>query len=156
MAKQPSGKGKKSLAKNKVSPPVDYSKPIENAKYEVFCQAYMVTSNATQAAKDAAYSEKTAKQKGSQLLTIVDIKNRIAVLRGELADETGVSAKMVIEGFRKIATGILSKTLSNKHKLRALENLAKYLGMYGKDNEQRQGMTIADIMALAEAVNVDR
>lgn len=124
------------MAKKK--PEVDYSKPLKNKRYEDFCQFYMKTNNATQAAKDAKYSEKTAGSKAVSLLQIVAIQNRLCFLRDKLAQETGVSVKMVIEGFKKIATGHLGKDLTNKHKLRAYENLGKYLGVYEKDNRQQK------------------
>lgn len=117
--------------------PVDYSKPLDNAKYERFCQEYMVDSNATQAAIRAKYSEKTAQQQGSRLLLNVVISNRIAVLSHKLSKETGISVKMVAEGFRKIATGVITKQLTNKNKLRAYENLGKHVGFYERDNKQK-------------------
>lgn len=125
------------MAKKKTKE-VDYSKPLKNKRYEEFCQALMKTNNATQAAKDAKYSEKTAGSKGHELLKIVEIRNRLACLRDKLAQETGISVKMVAEGFRKIATGSLGKNLTNKHKLRAYENLGKHTGFYEKDNKQKK------------------
>lgn len=51
---------------------------LSNAKYEAFCHAYISDGwNATQAAKTAGYSVKTANSKGSQLLAIVSIQERI-------------------------------------------------------------------------------
>lgn len=137
MAKKKAVKSKKSPPKRKESLPIDYSKPLKNPRYEQFCQAYMATNNATQAAKDAKYSDKTAYSKGNQLLKIVEIKNRLAVLQAELSEETGISIKSVAEGFRKIAFGMVTKTLTNKNKLRALENLGKNVGFYSRDNEQK-------------------
>lgn len=124
---------------------VDYSKPLKNNKYEAFCQQYMVDNNATQAGIRAGYSAKTAGSKGTQLLQIVSIQNRLTVLQGRLAEESGVSIKKITEGFKKIAFGTLCKTLSNKHRLRALENLGKHIGFYGKDNEQKQ-TNLADFL----------
>lgn len=43
-------------------------------KKALFVVAYIPTQNATQAAITAGYSEKTAKQQGSRLLTDVDVK----------------------------------------------------------------------------------
>lgn len=127
------------MAKKKTNE-VDYSRPLKNDKYERFCQEYMIDSNGTQAAIRAKYSEKTAGSKAVSLLRIVAIQNRLACLRDKLAQETGISVKMVAEGFRKIATGPLGKTLTNKHKLRAYENLGKHTGFYGKDHEQKQNI----------------
>lgn len=143
-------KANKQAKKSKGSPgkdttPIDYSKPLKTLRYEQFSLAYMLTNNATQAAKDAKYSEKTAYSQGQRLLKHVEVRNRLASLRDKLAQETGISIKMVAEGFRKIATGMLCKTLTNKNKLRALENLGKHTGFYGKDNEQKQ-TNLADFL----------
>lgn len=132
----------------KATQEVDYSKPLKNKKYEAFCQQYMVDSNGAQAAIRAGYSEKGANAKGSQLLTIISIKNRLAVLQCVMAEETGITAKMVAAGFKKIATGTTTKTLTTKHKLRALENLGKHTGFYGKDNEQKADALTSMLTAL--------
>ena len=123
--------------KKKTETEIDYSKPLKNDKYEAFCQEYMKDCNGTQATIRAGYSEKTAGSKAVSLLQIVVIRNRLAVLHDKLSQETGVSTRMVIEGFRKIAVGALGKNLTNKHKLRAYENLGKHLGIFEKDNKQR-------------------
>ncbi len=120
---------------------VDYTKPLENSKYERFCQEYIKDNNAAQSAIRAGYSENGADSRGSQLLVIVSIKNRIAILQLEISRGSRVDAKMVIEGFRKIAFGTITKELTNKNKLRALENLGKHLGIFEKDNIQR-GFTL--------------
>ncbi len=117
--------------------PIDYTRPLSNAKYERFCQEYMKDSNGAQACIRAGYSGKGANSKGTQLLAIISIKNRLIVLRDKMAQETGISIKMVAEGFRKIATGMLSKALTNKHKLQAYENLGKHTGFYKEDNKQK-------------------
>lgn len=81
----------------------DYSKPLKNWQYEQFCRAYLVTNNATQAAKDAKYSEKTAGSKAVQLLQIVNIIGRLAHLRSILATKMDITAQRVIDEYAKIA-----------------------------------------------------
>ena len=117
---------------------IDYSKPLKNARYEQFCQSYMATNNATQAAKDAKYSKKTAGSKGEQLLKIIDIKSRLAHLQGLLSEKTGITAERVVREFALIAFGKAGKKLKHSDKIKALENLGKNLGIFGKDNEQRK------------------
>lgn len=53
---------------------------LKNSRYEKFAQATFAGKSATEAAKLAGYSPKTARTKGSQLLTIVDITTRVAEL----------------------------------------------------------------------------
>ncbi len=119
---------------------VDYSKPLKNTRYENFSQEVVKDGNATRAAIEAKYSEKGANRKGSQLLTIVDIKNRVAHLKAQISEklekETGVDIAMVVKGFKKIAEGTLDKQLTNKNKLRAYENLGKHVGFYKEHNKQ--------------------
>ncbi len=51
-----------------------------NARQEMFCLEYAKCGNATESAKRAGYSEKTAKSIGQRLLTYVDVKNRLQEL----------------------------------------------------------------------------
>ena len=53
---------------------VEEAKATLNDQQIAFCEHYVVSLNATQAAIDAGYSEKTARQQGSRLLTNVNIK----------------------------------------------------------------------------------
>lgn len=74
-------------------------------QYELFAQAVARGENHTQAAISAGYSEKTAKSKGCQLFTIVDIKNRIDELIEEAKDETILSVKERMQILSEIAKG---------------------------------------------------
>ena len=122
-------------------------------KQERFCQEYIIDLNATQAAIRAKYSKKTAYSQGQRLLKNVEVDNRLKVLQGEFAKETGISIKMVADGFKKIAIGVLSKELTNKHKLRAYENLGKHVGFYKEDNEQSRDLSLTEIAALMMSKN---
>lgn len=51
-----------------------------NERQEKFCLEYARCGNATESAKIAGYSEKTARSIGQRLLTYVDIKNRLQEL----------------------------------------------------------------------------
>lgn len=164
---------------------VDFSKPLKNPRYEQFCQAFMATNNETQAAKDAKYSPKTAYSKGNQLLKIVEIKGRIKYLQDGIADACGVTARRLMEEWKKIGFANIKECISSGNtikdvsrlpddvaaaidsistsktahgrtvkltlhsKTKALEDMGKMIGAYIKDNEQRAGLTLADIAALA-------
>lgn len=73
------------MAKGKLTP-----------KQERFVQEYLVDLNATQAAIRAGYSEDTAKQQGSRLLTNVDVAERLATKQSKIADKYEVTAERVI------------------------------------------------------------
>jgi len=125
--------------------PVDYSKPLKNARYERFAQEYGIDLNKTQAAIRAKYSKKTAGQKGEQLFKIIVIKNRINYLQSQLSKRCDIDAEMVLAEFAIIAFGKVSKTLNNKHKIAALENIGKHIGFYEKDNAQKKD-NLADFL----------
>ena len=132
-----------------------------NIKQKRFADEYLICSNATEAAKKAGYSEKTAYSIGQRLLTNVDLKNYIderlkilesekiaqadevmkyltKVLRGQETEET-----IVVEGqgdgiskARKI-----KKEVSPKDKLKAAELLGKRYGLF-TDKLQLEDTTV--------------
>lgn len=78
---------------------------LSNKRYESFCQSYVSTGwNATRAAKDAGYSEKTAYSQGSRLLKIVEVQQRIdeIILEGLGMQREQLKAK-VLEEWKAIA-----------------------------------------------------
>lgn len=70
-------------------------------KQQVFVEEYLACWNATQAALKAGYSQKTARQQGSRLLTNVDIAEEI---RLRVAEKT-MSADEVLVRLAEEATG---------------------------------------------------
>lgn len=74
-------------------------------KKENFVQNYLASFNATKAAKEAGYSEKTAHQIGYALLKTVDVQNRIAQLRGQMANGFNVSRERLAQELARIAYG---------------------------------------------------
>jgi len=68
-----------------------------------FAEEYVVDLNATEAAKRAGYSQKTARTKGSWLLTKVDIRAEIDRLLAEKAARTAVTADRVVKEMALIA-----------------------------------------------------
>tara|TARA_R110000823_G_scaffold179223_1_gene311603 strand:+ start:1063 stop:1491 length:429 start_codon:yes stop_codon:yes gene_type:complete len=73
-----------------------------NAKQMRFCEEYLIDLNATQAAIRADYSEKTAKQIGSENLSKPDIAEYIAELKSKRSDETKIDAAWVLVSARKV------------------------------------------------------
>lgn len=104
--------------------PVDYSKPLKNRQYEAFCQYYHACKNATQAAKEAAYSEKTATVKGSQLLTLINIKGRLDYLDRQVAEKCGVTAERVIAELAKVGFSNLKEYLDATNGIVNLRDLS--------------------------------
>ena len=104
-----------------------------NEKQRRFAEEYIVDLNATQAAIRAGYSQKTARSIGGRLLTNVAIHKLIQEGRAKQSKRTQITADRVLEEFASVAfcdAGDESDThLKYANKLRALENLAKLLGM---------------------------
>lgn len=71
-------------------------------KQDKFCHEFIIDCNGTQAAIRAKYSEATAAQTASRLLTNVNICNRIAELQKKAFDKTEISAQNVLESIIEI------------------------------------------------------
>ncbi|SNR73656.1 phage terminase small subunit [Methylobacillus rhizosphaerae] len=67
-----------------------------NIKQKMFCKEYIKDFNATRAAIDAGYSDRTAKQIASQLLTKLDIQAEIEKLKTERVERVEVDADYVV------------------------------------------------------------
>lgn len=67
-----------------------------SAKYEIFCRAYVIDPNATNAAVKAGYSVKTARQQGSRLLSDVNILDRIKELTEKMENKELATAEEVL------------------------------------------------------------
>ena len=60
-------------------------------KQMAFCRAYIVSNNATQAAIEAGYSEKTAKDIGCQNLKRDRVQDAMAVFRADVAERNRIT-----------------------------------------------------------------
>ena len=67
-----------------------------------FCREYLIDLNATQASIRAGYSEKTAKQQGSRLLTNADVQTRISELQDAMAERLDITADQVMADLEKL------------------------------------------------------
>ena len=68
-----------------------------------FCNEYIIDLNATQAAIRAGYSKKSAKSKGSQLLTKINLQRKIQKLKFKRSDRTEIKADDVVLELAKVA-----------------------------------------------------
>jgi phage terminase small subunit len=72
-------------------------------KQEKFCYEYCLDFNATRAAISAGYSENSARSQASQLLTKLNIQNRIKEMQDNLAQTAGISRLKVLLEHQKLA-----------------------------------------------------
>lgn len=71
-------------------------------KQKLFCDYYLISLNATEAAIKAGYSENTAQEIGSQNLSKLIIKEYIANKQFKLQERIEVTQQMVLEELHKI------------------------------------------------------
>ena len=113
-------------------------------KQELFCKEYIIDLNATAAALRAGYSEKTAKQIGSENLSKLAIQARLRELQAKPLKKLEITAESVLQKFVEIRDRCLQEEpVYNKegnetgeykfdaaNALRANEALGKHLKLF--------------------------
>jgi phage terminase small subunit len=94
-------------------------------KQEKFCYEYCLDFNATQAAIRAGYSESTARSIASQLLTKVNIQDKIKKMQDNLAETSGMGRLKVINEHIKIAFSSIAHLHETWIKRREFESLTE-------------------------------
>ena len=112
-------------------------------KQAQFAGEYLADHNATQAAIRSGYSERTAKQQGSRLLTNVDVRAEIVVLEREQQQADQVDRQYVITRLRHFA----EHGEKEANRLRATELLGKTVGLFV---EQVEAHVTHNVQALRE------
>lgn len=133
-------------------------------KQKAFVREYLVDLNATAAAKRAGYSEKTAYSVGNENLTKPEISKAIQKAMQERQERTQVTQDMVVQEISKVAfkdaADYSESELKYANKLKALEMLAKHLGLYTenaslpKDEIHEDGLS-KSLKELAEELESD-
>ena len=115
-------------------------------KQRAFCDYYIETGNATEAAIKAGYNKKTARQIGSMNLTKVDIKAYIEERLKEIESKRIADGKEVLEYLSKVMRGEekdqfgLDASLQDRTK--AAELLGKRYRLFVDKVEQKVDTTI--------------
>ena len=73
-----------------------------NAKQEAFCREYIIDLNGTQAAIRAGYSERTAQEQSSRLLSNVMVSDRVAELKRERSSRVQIDADWVLMAAKRV------------------------------------------------------
>lgn len=94
-------------------------------KQEMFCREYLIDLNATQAAIRAGYSEKTANRIAAQLLSKLDIQNRIAELKSQRNEDVGIDAQYVLRRLVEIDQMDVLDILSDSGDLKPVRDWPK-------------------------------
>lgn len=132
-------------------------------KQEKFVQEYLIDLNATQAAIRAGYSEKTAQEQSSRLLSNVMVKAAISAAKNDRNERVKVDQDYVLNKIvetvercsqaapviGKDGKPVLVKTPTGEivpayafdamAVLKGTDQLAKHVGLYEADNKQKAG-----------------
>lgn len=136
-------------------------------KQEAFCQQYLLDLNATQAAIRAGYSENTAQEQGSRLLSNVMVASRVRELMAGRADRVQVDADWVLGRLVEISNKCMEakavmvfdpveKCMTQKQTPegellyefdsiganKATELIGKHLGFFGQHQKQKGKVTL--------------
>ena len=106
-------------------------------KQQRFVEEYLIDLNATQAAIRAGYSEKTAKEIGSENLTKPNIAKAIQEAQENLSNKTQLTVDMVVQGLLKEAQDYAEGSTQSA-RVSAWAHLGKHLGMF-KDKIEHSG-----------------
>lgn len=84
-------------------PQVLIFKELTNPKYQAFADEYLISGNASGAARKAGYSERTAGAQASGLLKRPDIAEYIAARRAQLSQSSAFSAERLEKELSQLA-----------------------------------------------------
>lgn len=121
------------------------------ARQQRFAEEYAGCNNATQAARAAGYSPKTAAATAYKLLTNVGIQEIVKQLRAQLQERTNITSDRVVEKLWAEGT-FYGDGASHAARVSALSKLGEHLGMFPSRRElssQGGGPMAVGILELA-------
>lgn len=101
-------------------------------KRRAFVTEYIKDHNATQAAIRAGYSEKTAQEQSSHLLSLVMVREAVEKLEREILAESILTRERIMELYSEIADDEETRKADRLH---ALDSMAKVHGMFNDRQE---------------------
>ena len=120
-------------------------------KQRRFVDEYLVDLNATQAAIRAGYSEKTAQEQSSRLLTNVKVQEALQIEREKLEARVEISQEKIMADIEAIKQDAMratvdqlgnSKMIDHKAALKACELQGKRYGMFEDKLKVSGGLTL--------------
>lgn len=123
-------------------------------KQQRFVEEYLIDLNATQAAIRAGYSEKTAKEIGSENLTKPNIAKAIQEAQESLSNKTQLTVDIVVQGLLKEAQDYAEGSTQSA-RVSAWAHLGKHLGMF-KDKVKHSGkLEIESLSSLMDELSTE-
>lgn len=105
-----------------------------NQRQRAFCEAYLLSGNATEAAIKAGYSSKSARSIGQRLLTYVDIREYLAQRNAQIIAENTATLEEIYSFWTVTMRDQASKPAD---RLKASELLSKALTLERTRSEER-------------------
>lgn len=105
-----------------------------NQRQRAFCEAYLLSGNATEAAIKAGYSPKSARSIGQRLLTFADIREYLAQRNAQIIAENTATLEEIYSFWTVTMRDQASKPAD---RLKASELLSKALTLEHTRSEER-------------------
>lgn len=118
-------------------------------KQQAFCDYYIASGNATEAAIKAGYSEKTARSVGSENLTKPDIKGYIQVQSQQRHQERIAGADEILEYLSGV---IRNPEETTRERTKAAELLGKRYALFEEARENPEAKLDKLCNAIREAI----
>ena len=120
-----------------------------------FCREFTIDRCKAKAAARAGFSKKSAKTMGSRIFKEPAVQAEIARLDAITCSATMLTVERVVQGFCEIAFNDQEKSADRK---KALENLAKYMGMFNhkQEIEISDGRKNQEYKAMFDSMTVDQ
>ena len=114
------------------------------AKQQRFVDEYLIDLNATQAAKRAGYSAKTAMQQGWQLLDKTLVAAAISEAQAVRSEKTGITQEYVLEVIRDTTERcrVDGEEFNATGVFKGAELLGRHLAMFTDKTENNHKLTI--------------
>lgn len=90
-----------------------------------FCEEYRLDFNGKQAAIRAGYSEKTAENQASRLLSNVKVQQYVQELQKELSEKTGITAERILQELSDIGFNNMKDFVNGNNSILELKYLDK-------------------------------
>jgi phage terminase small subunit len=125
-------------------------------KQKLFIKEYVKDKNGARAARVVGFSEKTAKEQASRLLTKVNVRAAVDAALAKQAEAADISAERIVKeislvAFQKLNQGELKAISGNK--LKALELLGKHFKIFTDVSEIKAELKVVSKQRVAELMD---
>lgn len=115
-----------------------------NQRKRAFCEAYLISGNATDAAREAGYSPRSARSIGQRLLTFDDVREYLEQRNQEISAANTAQMEEVRQFW---TTTMRDENMKPADRLKASELLAKTYGAFLERVEVDADVKTREVMA---------